>query len=67
MLIFTNGSLKEHRNHVQQVLQKLGKAGLQLDINKYNFEVKLTKYLGFIINVEKGIQIDPEKVQAILK
>ena len=67
VLIFTNSSLKEHCNHIQQVLQKLGKAGLQLDIDKYNFKVKSTKYLGFIINAEKGIQIDPEKVQAILE
>jgi hypothetical protein len=27
--------------------------------------VTLTKYLGFIIDAEKGIRIDPEKVKAI--
>jgi hypothetical protein len=55
VLVFTNSSLKEHRSHVQQVLKKLGKAGLQLNINKYDFKVKSTKYLGFIINTEKDI------------
>jgi hypothetical protein len=39
-------------------------AGLQLDIDKSEFEVKSMKYLGFIIEAGKGIR-DPEKVSAI--
>ena len=41
-------------------------AGLQLDINKCEFEVKLTKYLGFIIEAGKGVSIDLAKVEVIL-
>jgi hypothetical protein len=67
VLIFTDGSLKEHRKHVRQVLEKLGQAGLQLDIDKCEFEVKSTKYLGFILDAEKGIRMDPGKVKAILE
>jgi hypothetical protein len=37
-----------------------------LDIDKCEFEVRTTKYLGFIIEAEAGIQMDPAKVQAIL-
>lgn len=48
-----------------KVLKKLQTAGLQLDIDKYEFEVQSTKYLGFIIEAGKGIRIDPEKVKAI--
>ena len=47
------------------MLIRLRDAGLQIDINKYDFEVQETKYLGFIIEVDKGLRIDPEKVKAI--
>jgi hypothetical protein len=65
VLIYTNGSRKDHQHHVNQVLDALGKAGLPLDIKKCEFEVKSTKYLGFIIEAGKGISMDPEKVKAI--
>ena len=43
-------------------MQKLGKAGLHLDVSKSEFSVKETKYLGFIIKVEKEVSIDPKKI-----
>jgi hypothetical protein len=46
LLVYTNGSLKDHQRHVQLVLQKLLDAGLQLDIDKCKFNIRLTKYLG---------------------
>ena len=39
--------------------------GLQLDIDKCEFEVQSTKYLGFIIKAGKGLRMDPDKVKAI--
>src|ERR1700712_4404850 len=66
ILIYTDGSRKEHREHVKKVLVRLQKAGLQLDIDKCEFEVKETKYLGFVIDTEYGVRMDPAKVQAIL-
>ena len=42
-------------------------AGLQLNVSKCEFEVKTTKYLGFIIEVKKGIVMDPAKIEAIVK
>lgn len=65
VLIYTNGPLSEHRRQVNQVLQKLGEAGLPLDIKKCEFEVKSTKYLGFIIEAGRGLSMDPEKIKAI--
>ena len=56
--------LKEHRQHVQQVLQKLQRAELQLDIDKCEFHVQEVKYLELIIGVD-GIKMDPVKVEAI--
>ena len=56
--------LKEHRQHVQQILQKLQRAELQLDIDKCEFHVQEVKYLELIIGVD-GIKMDPVKVEAI--
>jgi len=49
------------------MLYCLHDADLQLDINKCEFEMQLTKYLRFIVEVDKGISINPEKVKAIMK
>jgi hypothetical protein len=40
-------------------------AGLQIDINKCEFETKRVKYLGYIIKAEAGIRVDPNKIAAI--
>jgi len=66
ILVYSSGSRKEHREHVRKVLQRMKEAGLQLDIDKCEFEVKSTKYLGFIIEAGKGVSMDPAKVEAIL-
>jgi hypothetical protein len=65
ILIYTNGSLAQHRQHVGTVLEKLMGAGLQIDIEKSEFHVQSTKYLGFIIEAGKGLRMDPEKIKAI--
>lgn len=65
ILIFTTGSLKDHREKVAKVLESLLEHGLHLDISKCEFETKKTKYLGYIVEVGVGIQMDPEKVEAI--
>lgn len=63
ILIFSENEL-EHEMHVKKVLERLRKAGLQADINKCEFGVKSTKYLGFIVSTD-GIRVDPEKVEAV--
>ena len=65
ILIFTSGSLQDHRDKVKKVLSQLREHGLQLDIKKCDFETKATRYLGYIIEVGKGIRMDPEKTKAI--
>lgn len=45
-------------------MAKLKDARLQLDIDKYEFHVQETKYLGLIIG-QDGIRMDLEKVLAI--
>ena len=50
---------------MKYIIIKLRLAGLYIDINKSEFSVKKTKYLGFIIKAGKGISINLEKVSAI--
>ena len=65
ILVYTSGDRKQHREHVCKVLQRLQDAGLQVDIDKCEFEVQSTKYLGFIIEAGKGLRMDPAKIKAI--
>jgi hypothetical protein len=39
ILIFSSGTLQEHRDHVKKVLQHLRTAGLQIDIGECEFEI----------------------------
>src|SRR5436190_22441170 len=41
---------EEHVLHVRKVLEHLQKAGLQVDIEKSEFNMNCTKYLGFIVS-----------------
>ncbi len=66
ILIFTDELLHQHRNYVQKILLQLQEVGLQIDIDKCEFEVKSTKYLEFILKVRKGIQMNSQKVKAIM-
>ncbi|EAQ90430.1 hypothetical protein CHGG_03079 [Chaetomium globosum CBS 148.51] len=56
---------KEHTTHVNEVIRRLGEAGLQIDIGKSEFYTQKTKYLGLIISTS-GLSMDPEKVKAIV-
>ena len=65
VLIFSD-TYEEHIEHMRNVIERLQKAGLPIDIAKSKFHISKTKYLGLIVGAD-GIKIDPEKVQAILE
>ena len=65
VLIYSNGLQKDYENKVKGIVRKLGAARLYLDVDKSEFSVKKTKYLGFIIEAGQGVSIDPEKLLAI--
>ena len=67
ILIYIDVSRTEYQKQVKKVLERLREAGLQLDVSKCEFEVKTTKYLSFIIEISKGIIMDPAKVEVIVK
>ncbi len=66
ILIFTDELLHQHWNHVWKILLQLQEVGLQIDIDKCEFEVKSIKYLEFILKVKKGIQMNSQKMKAIM-
>lgn len=63
VLVFSK-TRAEHTRHVDEVIRRLGTAGLQIDINKSEFYTTKTKYLGLIISTN-GMTMDPDKVEAI--
>ena len=63
ILIYSENKL-EYQEHVTKILQRLREAGLQVDFDKYEFYIKHTKYLGFIISID-SIEIDPDKISVI--
>ena len=63
ILIFSKTRTK-YTKYINEVIQRLGNAGLQININKSKFYTTKTKYLSLII-LTNGITIDPKKVQAL--
>ena len=63
IIIYSEDPLK-HECHVRKVLERLRKAGLQVDIKKSEFNVTYTKYLSFIIFIN-NIKVNPKKVTII--
>jgi hypothetical protein len=49
VIIFSNGSKKDHAEKTNSVISTLHAAGLLLEIKKSEFRVQEIKYLGFIV------------------
>lgn len=63
ILIYSD-SEEEHEGHVRKVLARLRRAGLQADIQKSEFHVTRTRYLGYVLT-NTGLEVDPGKVEAL--
>jgi len=63
ILIYSK-TLKEHRTHVKEVLGKLREAGLQIDIDKCEFEVQETSFLELLIFIN-DLRMNSRKVDVI--
>jgi len=57
---------EEHLVNLQKLFEQLRKYQLRLNPVKCTFGVKSGKLLGFVVS-QKGIEVDPDKVKAILK
>ncbi|MCH82782.1 transposon Tf2-1 polyprotein [Trifolium medium] len=58
--------VKEHENHLHQVLSVLLKHCFVANQNKCKFGCKQVDYLGHIISGE-GVAVDPEKIKCIVE
>ena len=63
IIIFSN-SKEEHLQHINDIFEKLCKAGLKLKLSKCAFFKKKLQYLGHLVSKE-GVQPLPEKLESI--
>ena len=63
ILIFIQ-SCEDHLRHIRHVLQILCQHKLCANLEKYTFGLMQVQYLGYIID-EKGVHVDPSKIQVI--
>ena len=63
IIVFSN-SVEEHLDRLEIIFERLHKAGLKLKPSKCQFLLRRVKYLGYLVS-EKGIEMDPDKVQAV--
>ena len=64
-VVIYNDIQKKHRSVVLRIIRKFADLGLQLDFDKSEFEEGIIKYLGYLIETGRGLQADPEKLEAI--
>ena len=64
IIIYLNNK-EEYRRYIKQVLQRLYNENILIVIKKYEFYIKKTNFMGFIIKLRQ-ISIDLKKVQAII-
>ena len=64
-IIIWSPSVEQHHQDVRTVLQPLRDEGLSINVEKCEFDVKVTRYLGHILSTS-GIRPDPRKVQGLL-
>ena len=65
-MIIKSKILKEHVEHLEETFGLLRKHKMKLNLEKCAFGVELGKFLGFIMS-HRGIEINPEKIQAIVQ
>ena len=65
-LIVYGRSFSEVPAHLEQVLQKLERAGLKLNPKKCHLFQRKVDYLGHVISA-KGVATDPKKIEAVTK
>ena len=63
-ILIYSSNLKKHKDNIRLVLAKLREFKIQTNVNKCEFYVTKTKYLGLIISTE-GIKMDLSKIKAI--
>jgi hypothetical protein len=66
LLCITKGDLDNHLAKLKLVLQRLQDANLKVNAVKSNFCAIETKYLGYILSIEKVLNLNPRKYSRFL-
>ena len=56
---------KEYKEYIKQVLKKLHEKNIPVIVKKYEFYIKKTDFIGFIIKLRQ-ISMDLKKIKAIV-
>ena len=65
-IIIFSKTEEEHLQHLEEIFERLRKAGLKLKLQKCSFFKKHIQYLDHLIS-DEGIQPLPEKLESIAK
>ncbi|PKI18287.1 hypothetical protein CRG98_049439, partial [Punica granatum] len=57
---------EDHLVNLKRLFDRLKKYKLRLNVAKCTFGVKSEKLLGFVVS-QKGIEVDPDKIKAIME
>ena len=63
ILVFSK-SAKEHKEHLEQVMEVLDNNNFQIKEKKCSFYQEEVRFLGFVVR-KNGVSVDPEKVEVI--
>jgi hypothetical protein len=65
-IVVESASLNSHLADLRLAFEKMCRDGLEINPLKCAFGVPAGKFLGFIVH-EKGVEIDPKKIESIKK
>lgn len=65
IIIYSDGTLADHRQKIYKMFTKLQQAGLQCNIKKSEFEQTEMKYLEYILYAEEEITVNSVKIEVI--
>ena len=66
ILILSKSNYTDHLVQVEQVFDRMQKAGLKINAGKSHFGINEVEYLGYVVTRE-GIKPNPKKVKAIME
>ena len=64
-ILVKSAAARDHVTHLDQTFNILRQTNMMLNPNKCTFAVRAGKFLGFMVS-QRGIEANPEKIQAIL-
>ncbi len=65
-ILMYNNSKKKHVQHVRKILQRLCEANIQVDVDKYKFHKKKTKFLDMIVDRD-DVRMNSKKIKTIVE